>query len=299
MGQAGSTSANSASTQNPQAPSDATPLFPEQEASVKRKRSDAMSSLFSNLNDPNKKPATSSLFGASSNTTSAQTGGSLFGTAPASSQPQSQPQQSGGLFSNLNTSQAQQSQPQQAGGLFSNLNNTAPKASTGPSLFGNTQAQSQPQQQSQPASTSGAGLFGSNPTTSSAGGGLFGNTATTTAGGGLSGNQQPAATSGGGLFGNSIAQQPTNQQQGGAQLGQSQQQPAGPQGPLAQGATGPARSTYFDSLLDKGKKRNQENGLGQFGDLPSLQLGLGDIARKVRNLGQGGPTAGRGRDSKA
>ena len=31
-------------------------------------------------------------------------------------------------------------------------------------------------------------------------------------------------------------------------------------------------------------------------ELPSLQLGLGDIARKVRNLGAGGPSAEQARD---
>ena len=43
-------------------------------------------------------------------------------------------------------------------------------------------------------------------------------------------------------------------------------------------------------MLERGKKRNnQEN--GNQTDLPSLQLGLGDIALKVRNLGATGPAA--------
>ena len=38
---------------------------------------------------------------------------------------------------------------------------------------------------------------------------------------------------------------------------------------------------YFQALLDRGQKRPNNN------DEPQLQLGLGDIARKVRNLGKG------------
>jgi nuclear pore complex protein Nup93 len=61
----------------------------------------------------------------------------------------------------------------------------------------------------------------------------------------------------------------------------------------AQSTVAPAvksQTAYFDQMLERGKKRNnQEN--GNLGDLPRLQLGLGDIARKVRNLGTGGPSA--------
>lgn len=41
--------------------------------------------------------------------------------------------------------------------------------------------------------------------------------------------------------------------------------------------------------------------MNSFGELPQLQLGLQDISRKVRNLGQGGPSAGvaRGGDARA
>jgi nuclear pore complex protein Nup93 len=54
----------------------------------------------------------------------------------------------------------------------------------------------------------------------------------------------------------------------------------------------PGRSAHFDHLLERGRKRNAgENGFANFEDLPALQLGLGDIARKVRNLGAGGPSA--------
>jgi nuclear pore complex protein Nup93 len=53
----------------------------------------------------------------------------------------------------------------------------------------------------------------------------------------------------------------------------------------------PNQSAYFDQLLERGKKRTNVENTG-FGNLPSLQLGLSDIARKARNLGNGGPSAG-------
>ena len=58
---------------------------------------------------------------------------------------------------------------------------------------------------------------------------------------------------------------------------------------------------YFDALLQRGRKRQTEERVGALGELPQLQLGLQDISRKVRNLGQGGPSAGlaRGADARA
>ena len=51
-----------------------------------------------------------------------------------------------------------------------------------------------------------------------------------------------------------------------------------------------AQPAYFETLLEQGKKRVREaDGGSDFNDLPSLQLGLGDISRRVRELG----TAGR------
>lgn len=67
--------------------------------------------------------------------------------------------------------------------------------------------------------------------------------------------------------------------------------------PLTQANAGSGRSAHFDHLLERGRKRNAgENGIGNFDELPSLQLGLGDIARKVRNLGSGGPSADQVQD---
>jgi nuclear pore complex protein Nup93 len=66
---------------------------------------------------------------------------------------------------------------------------------------------------------------------------------------------------------------------------------------LSQSNAGAGRTAHFDHLLERGRKRNAgENGGNNFDELPSLQLGLGDIARKVRNLGAGGPSADQGRD---
>ena len=92
-------------------------------------------------------------------------------------------------------------------------------------------------------------------------------------------------TGAGGLFGGTGTQQ---HQQQGTSLAQST------------AGNGTSRSAHFDHLLERGRKRNAgENGLGSFDALPTLQLGLGDIARKVRNLGTGGPSADQGQDRAA
>jgi nuclear pore complex protein Nup93 len=185
-----------------------------------------------------------------------------------SSTPATTTSAAGSLFSTAATSQPAQSsggllgglgastsQPQQSGGLFSRIGTTA---------------------QAQPATTAPSGLLGSGtgllgvpkPLQSNIGlgGSLFSSTQPTA---------QPAAT--GSLFGG-LASQPT--------------QPSVAQSQMAQSA--PNQSAYFDQMLERGKKRNVlEN--GGFGDLPSLQLGLADIARKARNLGTGGPTAAEAR----
>jgi nuclear pore complex protein Nup93 len=92
------------------------------------------------------------------------------------------------------------------------------------------------------------------------------------------------------------SQQQQQQPQQSQQMGQSQQ-PNLTQSMSASQATQPA---YFNSLLERGKKRPFAQDAG-FGELPSLQLGLDDIRRKARELGSAGvkssPQAGR--DSKA
>lgn len=63
-----------------------------------------------------------------------------------------------------------------------------------------------------------------------------------------------------------------------------------------------SQPVYFDNLLEKGKKKASAlHGDSGFGDLPSLQLGLGEIARKARELGGVGAQMNGGAtvDSKA
>ncbi|KAF2097025.1 NIC-domain-containing protein [Rhizodiscina lignyota] len=229
-----------------------------------------MSSLFGNLGGNGQKPNLFSGLGGQSTsgaTTSGQTGPSLFGTSTGASN-------------------ATSSGPS----TFSGFNTGATSTSFGPSLL----------PPSQPAST-GGGLFG----------GLNTKATTSTGGPSLFTTSQPTTTSApsGGLFIVFGAPQKPQQgqQQGHPQQSghSSQQQPS----QLVQeaindpNASKPVQSAYFDHLLERGKKRNNEkNGTSQLGELPSLQLGLGDIARKVRNLGTGGPSAAQARgtgDTKA
>ena len=140
-----------------------------------------------------------------------------------------------------------------------------------------------------PQSTS---LFGSNTGTSA-----FGN-ATTSAGA-----TQGAQTSS--LFGQT---QPQQQQQpaqssilGQPQQQQQQQQPvntAQAQGGASTQGTQPA---FFNSLLERGKKRPLSTAAqnGNFEDIPSLQLGLDDIRRKARELGTAGKNDTQPTSSKA
>jgi nuclear pore complex protein Nup93 len=123
------------------------------------------------------------------------------------------------------------------------------------------------------------------------------------------------------LFGGS---QPQAQQQGaqassifggqsqGAQAstlfgGQQQTQPQPPilgqtQNTQTQGQSAPTQPAFFNSLLERGKKRpmssiNQSN---NFEEMPSIQLGLDDIRRKARELGSGGQKdTPNGKSSKA
>lgn len=229
--------------------------------------------------------------------------GNLGGNQPASSAPKSlfgnlstpsTTASGSGLFSGLGastTAPAGASTTTTSGGtgLFAGLggaaSSAAPSAAPAPSLFsGLGGAASQPQSSQQPASTNlfastrltGAGAPATQPPATTTG--LFGNTAN------AANTQQTGALGQSTLFGASSAQQ------------QQQQPQAG--GPLSQSNAG--TSAHFDHLLERGRKRNAgENGFGSFGELPTLQLGLGDIARKVRNLGQGGPSADQAQDRTA
>jgi len=196
-------------------------------------------------------------------------------------QSQSQPDKTSSFFSS--------SQPQQRVGLFGSLNTSKPpllpslssdpglSTSQGPrGLFG-TVASSEPQQ---------SGIFGSLGSTTAATSqpqrrGLFGTLEVPPAA-----SSQPQPQPGGG-FGSSNTNQTQTQQQSG--------QPT-----QSNGAT--LHSAYFNSLLEKNRKRDRaaaENESG-FGEVPSLQLGLGDIAKRLRELGGTAvPNLARGTDSKA
>lgn len=227
-------------------------------------------SLFGSASGQSKPP--SSLFGNSPTQSNQQSGAqasgsSLFGNT-SQTPPASSAQSPGGLFGNTQSSQQQQ---QPSGSLFGGVQTSQQQPSGG--LFGNAQpAQQQPQV-----------------------GSLFGNTQSTQ----QQQQQQPQQQQsqlGSSLFGNSILNNNTqsNQQQNAGPLQQAAQ---GQQNGLGESRT----SAHFDSLLERGKKRKGTASNGaQFGDLPSLQLSLGDIAGKVRNLGGTGAAASsRGRDGRA
>ena len=180
---------------------------------------------------------------------------SLFG--------QSKPTSS--LFGNLNPATSAQSEAAPTSSLFGNFSQPQQSSGQTTNLFGSF-ALSQPQ--TQPS------LF------SNFGGDQKQNNAATT---------QPAAPS---LFAPQPQAQQQNNQSGQAAQGQQQQQ-AGQQ---SQGAPVTSQPAYFDNLLEKGRKRTHDaDGGPGFRDLPSLQLGLGDITKKVRELGGVGTEADRGR----
>lgn len=97
-------------------------------------------------------------------------------------------------------------------------------------------------------------------------------------------------------FGSSIFTQPAIPQPN--QTLQSQEETLQPNSGIGRAS----QPVYFDNLLEKGKKRaNTLKRDSGFGDLPSLQLGLGEIARKARELGGVGAQINGGAtvDSKA
>ncbi|OCF58775.1 hypothetical protein L486_03265 [Kwoniella mangroviensis CBS 10435] len=143
------------------------------------------------------------------------TGGSLFGSAPA--QPANP---STSLFGSTQQPQQQQQPATGGGGLFGSTANQPAGTTGGTGLFGSTAPQNtnqpstgglfgstaQPQQQQ----SSGGGLFGSTSAPAPASGGLFGSTSAAPApaagGSSLFGAAKPAGT---GLFGSTTTTQPT------------------------------------------------------------------------------------------
>ncbi|KAK5128410.1 hypothetical protein LTR85_003078 [Meristemomyces frigidus] len=230
-------------------------------------------------------PAGASLFAPQA--TSQPAGGSLFGgTSGTSSLFAQQPAASsaggggGGLFG----ATAQPASSGGDGGLFGSTAAATSKP-TGSGLFGASAANPTSQ------APGGSSLFGGNTNTNNAtsqagntGTSLFGNTSnqpyqppsslfTSTANANSQSQQNPNAS----LFGNDIL--PTQQVQ--QSIVERAYNPNAP----------PPQPAYFQALLEKGNKRMADDNNG----LPQLQLGLGDISRKMRNIGQGGPSAGLAR----
>ncbi|KAL8834578.1 MAG: hypothetical protein Q9176_007397 [Flavoplaca citrina] len=191
---------------------------------------------------------------------------SIFGNpgnqSTATSSSQPQQSQTSGISSLFANLQTQPSSQPAQDSLFPSLGTSQPSQSGQTGLFQNLNS-SQPQQQT-------SSLFGQRqPATS-----------------------QPAASS---LF----APQATTGALGASQPSQAQTIENGQQPPAPPRLSQPA---YFDSLLEKGKKRARDaDGGTSFNELPGLQLGLSDIARRVREIGGVGSQlpAGRAADSKA
>ncbi|KAL5611923.1 hypothetical protein BROUX41_000509 [Berkeleyomyces rouxiae] len=253
------------------------------------------------------KPSFGSLFASSTaSSTGAPPGNSLFGNSTASTQPTSS------LFGASTTTPAAGGSNAPAGNSLFNSTATAPG---GGSLFGASTATVTPASAAMGA-TSGS-LFGSTlggnsgglPSTTPAGS-LFGGGAMQTAttampatGGGLFG-AAPSATKpaigslgGSSLFSNTLAppMAPTGLGAAGggapASLGLSAlaASNAATVKPVAQvdaqnGANKPA-GAYFDSLLASTRKQQAPLGENAVDNLPSLQLGLGDIRQRLKKLG--------------
>ncbi|KAL8790451.1 MAG: hypothetical protein Q9213_000603 [Squamulea squamosa] len=198
----------------------------------------------------------------------------------------SQPAPKSNIFGNLgnqsdvpSSSQPQQSQNTGTTNLFANLQTQPPSQSASSSLFSNL-GTFQPSQPGQASLFQNLGTSQSQQQTSS----LFGAPKPATS--------QPSSSS---LF----APQTTTGELNASQHSQSQSGQNGQQPPPPARLSQPA---YFDSLLEKGKKRARDvDGGTRLGELPGLQLGLSDIARRVREIGGVGiqTPADKAADSKA
>ncbi|KAK5997855.1 Nuclear pore protein NIC96 [Cladobotryum mycophilum] len=203
-------------------------------------------------------------------------GGGLFGTSLLGGGQQQQ--KPGGLFGQTPQQQQQQQQQQQP---------PAGTGTTGGGMFG--------QMQQQPAAgTAGGGLFGQPAQQTQQGTGLFGQTTTqnqqtSATMGGLPGQQQQqlqqqkptsllggGTTLGGGFGGLSNLGQSTF---GGSFLGQTQTTLH----PHNSASTAQPAGAYFDSLFAKTQKAGV-NSNSNMEDLPSLELGLGDLRHRLRKL---------------
>ncbi|CCF40502.1 hypothetical protein CH063_11054, partial [Colletotrichum higginsianum] len=199
------------------------------------------------------------------------TGGGLFGQQNnTNNQQTSSTPASGGLFGNLG-----QNKPQTGGGLFGGGAATTAQPASGSSLFGQPQQQQQQQgQQQQSGGLTLGGLGGLGASTAQKPS-LFG------------GNQQNQNQTTGTTFGQ------TNTNTLGSSLFPPQQQTQNVNN-QSQAQQGQPSGAYFDSLFAKSKK--QGDGESGMEDLPSLQLGLGDLRQRLKKLGtktQERPSDGR------
>ncbi|KAI1751171.1 Nup93/Nic96-domain-containing protein [Xylaria castorea] len=198
---------------------------------------------------------TPSLFGSTTQQQTTTPRPSMFGNTGQQQQQQQTTGQTPGLFGNSTTQnptpQAQSSMPSLFGTPMNPSATQQPQTQTG-SLFGNQAAQN-----TQSSATTGGGMFGA-----------------------ARNAQPPMTNTGTGLSGLSLGAPAATQNAGASLFGASQQPAASTNGgALPQGNT----TGYFDSLLAKSKKQAQ--GESPLEDLPSLQLGLGDLRQRLRKLG--------------
>jgi nuclear pore complex protein Nup93 len=133
--------------------------------------------------------------------------------------------------------------------------------------LGSTGGQSKP-----PTTTTSGGLFGSAPS-SNPSGGLFGNDKPSTS---IFAQPVPPLEPKQSIFNQTAPQQQQMPSEGGDSIGDNNGQTA-----------------YFNTLLEKNKKRTRDAEKEGYvgGGMPKLELGLGDISRRVRELGGVGGSA--------
>jgi len=198
------------------------------------------------------------------------------------------------MFSNLGGASSTQATSAAPGGLFGSTTTTQP-ASTGGGLFGSATAM--------PGTGTGGGLFNKPASAAPASGGLFGTSTSTNNqsqptgglfGGGASTTTKPS------LFGVNNAQanvaqsatstNPLGQPLGASMLGGAGASQSQSQNPTQHNGAQPQNkeSVYFNGLLERQKKkiRFSSEQDGQLGQLPSMNMDLGDLARRAQEQGQ-------------
>ena len=261
-----------------------------------------------------------SLFGSQNNQQTGSSQSSLFGNAGTTSNDSQtpfklgappKPANSSSSGPSLFSSQAQTSRSQSGSGLFGSAANSTQQsqpnlppsqpAQQPRSLFDRIQASDQPERPSN--------LFGQTTsatqqpsTQTNSGGSLFGSLNQSTA--------QPNQSTG--PFGSTNQAQQSQPQQGSTSLfgasildnvgGRPLAQSTAQDGQTARLQENAPRAAIFDDLLERSKKRREPGNTDvQSGQLPSLQLGLGDIASKLRSIGTDKSSFGASRaaDSRA